>query len=247
MIQLIDVTKRYGKLAAVNGLNLEVPAGQIFGFLGPNGAGKTTTIRVMMGILKATSGRVLLDGHDVVTEAQAAKAIAGFIPDRPFIYEKLTGGEFLRFVGKLHCVDPLKLEERIAELLERLELSTWQNELVEGYSHGMKQRLVICAALIHHPRILVVDEPMVGMDPRGARTLKDLFCVLAQDGATIFLSTHSIDTAEEICHRIGIIRQGQLIACGTMAELQRQASGNHGNLESVFLELTREQVATDNL
>src|SRR6516164_8343634 len=184
MIQLIDVTKRYGKLAAVNGLNLEVPAGQIFGFLGPNGAGKTTTIRVMMGILKATSGRVLLDGHDVVTEAQAAKAIAGFIPDRPFIYEKLTGGEFLRFVGKLHCVDPLKLEERIAELLERLELSTWQNELVEGYSHGMKQRLVICAALIHHPRILVVDEPMVGMDPRGARTLKDLFCVLAQDGAT---------------------------------------------------------------
>jgi len=153
----------------------------------------------------------------------------------------------LRFVGKLHCVDRIQLEQRIAELLERLELSAWQNELVEGYSHGMKQRLVVCAALVHRPRILVVDEPMVGMDPRGARTLKDLFCALAQDGATIFLSTHSIDTAEEICHRIGIIRQGQLIACGTMAELQRQASGNHGNLESVFLELTREQVATDNL
>jgi len=243
MIQLIDLTKRYGKLAAVNGLNLEVPAGQIFGFLGPNGAGKTTTIRVMMGILKATSGRVLLDGHDVVSEAQAAKAIAGFIPDRPFIYEKLTGGEFLRFVGKLHGLNSARLEERIAELLEHLELSSWKHELVEGYSHGMKQRLVVCAALIHQPRILIVDEPMVGMDPRGARTLKDLFRALAQDGVTIFLSTHSIDTAEEICHRIGIIRQGQLIACGSMDELQCQADGNHSNLESVFLELTREQMA----
>ena len=247
MIQLIDLTKRYGKLAALNGLNLEVPAGQIFGFLGPNGAGKTTTIRVMMGILKATSGQVLLDGHDVVSEAQAAKAIAGFIPDRPFIYEKLTGGEFLRFVGKLHCIEPVKLKQRIAELLEHLELSSWEHELVEGYSHGMKQRLVVCAALIHRPRILVVDEPMVGMDPRGARTLKDLFRALAQDGVTIFLSTHSIDTAEEICHRIGIIRQGQLIACGTMAELQRQVDGNHSNLESVFLELTREQIAPPTL
>jgi ABC-2 type transport system ATP-binding protein len=247
MIQLIDLTKRYGKLAALNGLNLEVPAGQIFGFLGPNGAGKTTTIRVMMGILKATSGRVLLDGHDVVSEAQAAKAIAGFIPDRPFIYEKLTGGEFLRFVGKLHCIGPAKLEERITELLEHMELSHWEHELVEGYSHGMKQRLVVCAALIHRPRILVVDEPMVGMDPRGARTLKDLFRALARDGVTIFLSTHSIDTAEEICDRIGIIRQGKLIACGTMAELQQQSDGNRGNLESVFLELTREQIAPPSL
>jgi ABC-2 type transport system ATP-binding protein len=247
MIQLIDLTKRYGKLAAVNRLNLEVPAGQIFGFLGPNGAGKTTTIRVIMGILKATSGRVLLDGHDVVSEAQAAKAIAGFIPDRPFIYEKLTGGEFLRFVGKLHGLNSARLEERIAELLEHLELSSWKHELVEGYSHGMKQRLVVCAALIHRPRILIVDEPMVGMDPRGARTLKDLFRALAQDGVTIFLSTHSIDTAEEICHRIGIIRQGQLIACGSMAELQCQADGNHSNLESVFLELTREQIAPPTL
>jgi ABC-2 type transport system ATP-binding protein len=247
MIQLIDLTKRYGKLAAVNRLNLEVPAGQIFGFLGPNGAGKTTTIRVMMGILKATSGRVLLDGHDVVAEAQAAKAIAGFIPDRPFIYEKLTGGEFLRFVGKLHGLNSAKLEERIAELLEHLELSSWKHELVEGYSHGMKQRLVVCAALIHRPRILIVDEPMVGMDPRGARTLKDLFRALAQEGVSIFLSTHSIDTAEEICHRIGIIRQGQLIACGSMAELQCQADGNHSNLESVFLELTREQIAPPTL
>jgi ABC-2 type transport system ATP-binding protein len=153
----------------------------------------------------------------------------------------------LRFVGKLHGLNSARLEERIAELLEHLELSSWKHELVEGYSHGMKQRLVVCAALIHQPRILIVDEPMVGMDPRGARTLKDLFRALAQDGVTIFLSTHSIDTAEEICHRIGIIRQGKLIACGSMAELQGQADGNHSNLESVFLELTREQIAAPTL
>lgn len=241
MIQLIDLTKHYGKVAAVDGLNLEVPAGQIFGFLGPNGAGKTTTIRVMMGILKATSGRVLLDGHDVVSEAQKAKALAGFIPDRPFIYEKLSGSEFLQFVGKLHRLENEKLSRRIAELLEHLELSHWKDELVESYSHGMKQRLIVCAALIHQPRILVVDEPMVGMDPKGARTIKDLFCSLSKNGTTVFLSTHSISVAEEICHRIGIIQKGRLIACGTMNELHDRAAGRHGNLESVFLELTREQ------
>ena len=241
MIQLINLTKHYGKVAAVNGLDLEVPAGQIFGFLGPNGAGKTTTIRVMMGILKATSGRVLLDGHDVVSEAQKAKAIAGFIPDRPFIYEKLSGSEFLQFIGKLHRMEGEKLNRRIAELLEHLELSHWQDELVESYSHGMKQRLVVCAALIHEPRILIVDEPMVGMDPKGARTIKDLFCSLSKNGTTVFLSTHSISVAEEICHRIGIIQKGCLIACVTMGELHERATGRHSNLESVFLELTREQ------
>jgi ABC-2 type transport system ATP-binding protein len=241
MIQLINVTKHYGKVAAVDGLNLEVPAGEIFGFLGPNGAGKTTTIRVMMGILKATSGQVLLDGHNVVSEAQKAKALAGFIPDRPFIYEKLSGNEFLEFVGKLHRLETQHLRRRIAELLEHLELTHWKDELVESYSHGMKQRLVVCAALIHQPRILVVDEPMVGMDPKGARTIKDLFCSLSRNGTTVFLSTHSISVAEEICHRIGIIQNGRLVACGTMSELHERAAGSHGNLESVFLELTREQ------
>jgi ABC-2 type transport system ATP-binding protein len=241
MIQLINLTKHYGKVAAVDGLDLDVPKGQIFGFLGPNGAGKTTTIRVMMGILKATAGQVLLDGQDVVAAAQQAKAIAGFIPDRPFIYEKLSGSEFLEFVGKLHRVDGERLGQRIAELLEYLELTYWKDELVESYSHGMKQRLVVCAALIHKPRILIVDEPMVGMDPKGARTIKDLFRALARNGTTVFLSTHSISVAEEICHRIGIIQKGRLIACGTMSELHQRATGRHGNLESVFLELTREQ------
>ena len=240
MIQLINLTKHYGKLAAVDDLNLEVAAGEIFGFLGPNGAGKTTTIRTMMGILKPTSGRILLGQHDVIEEPEKAKAIAGFIPDRPFIYEKLSGNEFLEFVGKLHGVPVDRLDRRIAELLAHLELTPWRDELVESYSHGMKQRLVVCAALIHEPRILIVDEPMVGMDPKGARTLKDLFRSLAANGTTVFLSTHSISVAEEICHRIGIIQKGRLIACGTRAELHRQASGSNGNLESVFLELTRD-------
>jgi len=241
MIQLISLTKHYGTLAAVDDLNIEVPAGQIFGFLGPNGAGKTTTIRTMMGILKPTSGQVLLGKHDVMKEPERAKAISGFIPDRPFIYEKLSGHEFLEFVGKLHRVESVRLSRRIVELLELLELTPWKDELVESYSHGMKQRLVVCAALIHEPRILVVDEPMVGMDPKGARTLKDLFRALALSGTTIFLSTHSISVAEEICHRIGIIQKGRLIACGFTAEIHRQTSNANGTLESVFLELTREQ------
>jgi len=240
MIQIKNLSKHYGKLAAVDNLNLEVGRGEIFGFLGPNGAGKTTTIRCMMGILKATAGQVLLDGHDVVSAAQKAKAISGFIPDRPFIYEKLSGSEFLNFVGKLQRVDAARLSKRIAELLDHLELTPWQDELVESYSHGMKQRLVVCGALIHEPKILVIDEPMVGMDPKGARTLKDLFCALAKNGTTVFLSTHSISVAEEICHRIGIIRKGRLISCGTMAEIHRQARGSNGNLESVFLELTHD-------
>ena len=242
MIRIVNLSKHYGKLAAVDALNLEVAAGEIFGFLGPNGAGKTTTIRVMMGILKASAGQVVLGGYDIEREALSAKAISGFIPDRPFIYEKLSGSEFLEFVGKLHRVEPERLRRRSAELLDLLELSAWRDDLVESYSHGMKQRLVVCAALIHEPRILVVDEPMVGMDPKGARTLKDLFRSLARRGTTLFLSTHSISFAEEICQRIGIIQKGRLIACGTMAEIYRQAKANSGNLESVFLELTREQI-----
>jgi ABC-2 type transport system ATP-binding protein len=244
VIELSNVTKRYGTLAAVDSLNLEVPRGEVFGFLGPNGAGKTTTIRMMMGILKPTSGRVFLGGHDVEQEPERAKALAGFIPDRPFIYEKLTGREFLQFVGRLHHVEPERLQRRGAELLEHLELTRWQDELVESYSHGMKQRLVVCGALIHEPPILVVDEPMVGMDPKGSRTLKDLFRSLAERGTTVFLSTHSISVAEEVCHRIGIIQRGRLIACGTMMDLHAQAKNKNGNLESVFLELTQEP-ATD--
>jgi len=240
MIQIENLCKHYGRLAAVDHLNLEISRGEIFGFLGPNGAGKTTTIRVMMGILKATSGRVVLGDHDVEKEPEEAKAITGYIPDRPFIYEKLTGGEFLKFVAALHHVESKAVEERIAELLEHFDLSEWRDELIEGYSLGMKQRLVLCAALVHRPRILIVDEPMVGIDPRGARKLKDLFLSLAQNGVTVFLSTHSVGVAEELCQRVGIIHRGKLIACGTMADLRRLANMNEGSLENAFLELTRD-------
>jgi ABC-2 type transport system ATP-binding protein len=243
MIEVTGLTKRYGAFVAVDSLNLVVGASEIFGFLGPNGAGKTTTIRMLMGILQPTSGRVLLGGHDVQSEPEKAKALAGFIPDRPFIYEKLSGNEFLQFAGKLHGMDTERLRRRAGELLERLDLTRWQDERIEGYSHGMKQRLVVCAALLHEPRILVVDEPMVGMDPRGARTLKDLLRSLAENGTTVFLSTHSISVAEEICHRIGIIQNGRLIACGSTAEIHGRSGNKDGNLESVFLELTLEQHA----
>jgi ABC-2 type transport system ATP-binding protein len=241
MIRIIDLCKQYGRLAAVDNLNIEVAPGEIFGFLGPNGAGKTTTIRVMMGILRASSGRVILGGHDVEQEPQQAKAIAGFIPDRPFIYEKLSGKEFLTFIAKLHGMESARRERRIDELLEYFELSNWQDEFVEGFSHGMKQRLVLCAALVHEPRILIVDEPMVGLDPKGARTIKNLFRSLAEAGTTVFLSTHSLSVAEEVCHRIGIIQKGHLIASGTMADIYRLTRGHDSNLEDVFLELTQQQ------
>ncbi len=238
MIRLTHLSKNYGRLAAVDSLNLEVPGGQIFGFLGPNGAGKTTTIRMIMGVLKPTSGQVFLDGHDMAQEPEKAKAIAGFIPDRPFLYEKLSGCEFLEFVGKLHGLEQPRLAQKIAELLDHLELTSWKDELIDSYSHGMKQRLVVCAALLHEPKILVVDEPMVGMDPKGARTLKDIFRTWAARGTAVFLSTHSLSMAEEVCHRIGIIHKGRLIACGTIDALHKQAQTDEGNLESVFLELT---------
>ena len=240
MIRLENLSKRYGRVAAVDDVSLEVQPGEVFGFLGPNGAGKTTTIRVMMGILKPTSGRVILGGHDVEREPEKAKAITGFVPDRPSIYEKLTGGEFLQFVGSLHRMDSQRLQQRRAELLEHFELSDWKDELVEGYSHGMKQRLVLCASLLHEPKILIVDEPMVGIDPRGARVLKDLFLALAKKGTTIFFSTHSIGVAEEVCQRVGIIHHGKLIASGTLDDLYRLAQVEAGKLESAFLELTRD-------
>ncbi|HEX2226884.1 MAG TPA: ABC transporter ATP-binding protein [Candidatus Binatia bacterium] len=245
MIAITNLTKRYGDFVAVNSLDLNVAAGEILGFLGPNGAGKTTTIRMLMGLLQPTSGRVLLGGHDVQREPERAKALAGFIPDRPFIYEKLTGNEFLQFAGKLHHVESGQLRRRAGNLLERLDLTPWQDERIEGYSHGMKQRIVVCAALLHQPRIVIVDEPMVGMDPRGARTLKDLFCELAENGTAVFLSTHSISVAEEICHRIGIIQRGRLIACGSAADIRGRSQDRGGNLESAFLEMTLEQSAPE--
>ncbi len=237
MIHLEHLTKRFGSFTAVDDLNLHITEGEIFGFLGPNGAGKTTTIRMMMGLLRPTVGRIFLGGHDLATEPLAAKAISSFVPDRPFVYDKLTGREFLHFVGGLYQMPEKLCQTRAHESLDFFRLTDWGNELVETYSHGMKQRLVVAAALLPDPRILVVDEPMVGMDPIGARMFKALLRSLTLKGKTIFMSTHSLEVAEELCDRIGIILGGKLIALGTLDELQRQA-GAEERLEDIFLRLT---------
>ncbi len=239
MIELIDLTKRYASTLAVDALNLSVPDGEIFGFLGPNGAGKTTTIRMMMGLLQPSSGRVLLGGHDLATEPLLAKGLCGFVPDRPHVYDKLTGAEYLDFAAQLYSLPEEVRRERRDRFLELFDLGKWGDELVEGYSHGMKQRLVMASALIHEPRLLIVDEPTVGMDPRGARLLKKIFRDTASRGATVFMSTHSLEVAEELCDRVGIILQGNLIALGTVAELREQADhAPESSLEAVFLRLT---------
>jgi len=237
MIQLAQLTKQFGSFTAVNNLNLNVAEGEIFGFLGPNGAGKTTTIRMMMGLLKPTVGRVVLGGYDLARNPLEAKAMSAFVPDRPYIYEKLTGSEFLRFVGGLYQVPAPVCHERIEESLNFFSLADWGDQLVESYSHGMKQRLVVAAALLHDPKILVVDEPMVGMDPIGARLFKSLLRSLTLKGKTVFMSTHSLEVAEELCDRIGIILGGKLIALGTLDELQ-QLAGTENRLEDIFLKLT---------
>ncbi len=238
MIKLIYLTKLYKGLRAVDHLNLEVKKGVIFGFLGPNGAGKTTTIRMMAGVLKPTEGQIIIDGMDISKDPSGVKNVAGFIPDRPFLYEKLTGLEFLRFIAGLYNLNHSQSPNgRISELLELFELSHWQDELIESYSHGMKQRLVMCGALLHRPKVIIVDEPMIGLDPRGARLVKDIFKRQADKGITIFMSTHSLEVAQEVCHEIAIIQAGKIIATGTAEELKREA-GVDGNLENSFLKLT---------
>jgi len=239
--------KRFSTIEAVRGIDLEVRRGEIFGFLGPNGAGKTTTIRTLVGLLHPTSGDIELGGFDLLADPVAAKSIVGFIPDRPFIYEKLTGREFLRFIAGLYKVyeeEADELEERIDELLLFFQLEEWGDELVESYSHGMKQRLVMGAALLHEPEVIIVDEPMVGLDPKGARLLKSLFQQRAGAGATIFMSTHTLAVAEELCDRIAISQEGEIIAEGTLQELRTRAGmgdDEAARLEAVFLKLTTDE------
>jgi ABC-2 type transport system ATP-binding protein len=237
VIAIHDLVKQYGAFTAVDGVSLEVGDGEIHGFLGPNGAGKTTTIRIVAGLLKPTSGRVLIGGHDLAQEPEVAKASLGFIPDRPFIYEKLTAGEFLRFHGGLYGVDGQGIGRRVSEMLELFELSRWEGELVESFSHGMKQRLVMSAAFLHRPRAVVVDEPMVGLDPRGARLIKQVFRAMSAQGVAILMSTHTLEVAEEMCDRISIIQKGKIIARGTVAELRGMTGGDQ-DLTPVFLKLT---------
>ena len=243
MISLSALTKKYGQFVAVDQIDLEVPRGELFGFLGPNGAGKTTTLRMIAGILQPTSGSVKLAGHDVLKDPMIAKARLGFIPDRPYIYEKLTGSEFLRFVAGLYGLTGAELEIRISELLDLFDLSDWADSVVESYSHGMRQKLIISSAFVHKPEVIIVDEPMVGLDPKAARILKDLFREYVQRGNTIMMSTHTLEVAESLCDRIAIIQAGKIRAIGTMDDLRREAKRGTAGLEEIFLRLTGEQSA----
>ena len=245
MIRLTSLTKRYGSFTAVDAIDLEVPRGELFGFLGPNGAGKTTTLRMIAGILRPTAGRVEIAGIDIAKQPVAAKAKLGFIPDRPFIYEKLTGAEFLRFVAGLYDQEGAEIEHRARELLALFDLEQWRDELVESYSHGMRQKLIISSAFVHRPEVIVVDEPMVGLDPKAARILKDLFREYTRRGHTIMMSTHTLEVAEAMCDRIGIIQGGKIRACGTMDELRAGAETGARGLEEIFLRLTGENAARE--
>jgi ABC-2 type transport system ATP-binding protein len=238
VIAVQDLVKRFGTFTAVDGVSLDVQPGEIHGFLGPNGAGKTTTIRMIAGLLQPTAGRILVNGHDLARAPEAAKASLGFIPDRPFIYEKLTAGEFLRFHAGLYGLDGDGVAERLREMLELFELGRWEHELVESFSHGMKQRLVMGAAFMHRPRAVLVDEPMVGLDPRGARLIKDVFRRMSERGVAILMSTHTLEVAQEMCDRISIILKGRIIASGTVADLRALAGSDDEQLTPVFLKLT---------
>lgn len=240
MIELKGLTKRYGNLMAVDNLDLLIPKGEIFGFIGPNGAGKTTTINMIGGILAPTSGTVMICGINMESDPEKAKRKIGFIPERPYLYEKLTGMEFLKFIADLYGVGEDVFLIKSQEKLEMFFLSDWSNDLIESYSHGMKQRLVMAAALVHDPEVIIVDEPMVGLDPLAIKMVKNLLRNLAKQGVTIFISTHTLEVAEDICDRIGIIHKGSLIASGTPEELKRQVNETGADLEQVFIRLTEQ-------
>lgn len=233
MIEIRDLTKRYGDFTAVDGLSLTAAAGEIFGFLGPNGAGKTTTIRIVSGLSLPTSGTVLVNGVDVIAAPVRAKSILGYVPDRPYLYEKLTGRELLHFVADLYRKDWRECEPRAVELLHYFDLGDWIDARIENLSHGMKQKLVLVSALVHDPAVLVIDEPMVGLDALAQKQVKLLFRRLANEGKTVFLTTHTLSVAEAVCDRIAIINRGKIIASGTTAELKKETA-----LEDAFLALT---------
>ncbi len=245
MIEIENVTKLYGNFKAVNGLTLSIKPGEVFGFLGVNGAGKTTTLRMLAGVLKPTSGRIRICGYDIEEQAREAKLITGYIPDRPYIYSKLTGREFLYFVADLYSMEASVAEEQIDTLLAEHKLTSWQDELVESYSYGMKQRLATCAGLIHKPRVLIVDEPMVGLDPHGARLLKQQLRRYASEGMAILLSTHSLNVAEEVSDRLAIINRGSLVTTGTLEDIRKEVGRAGSDLEEIFLEITTQAEEND--
>jgi len=239
MIHLEQVTKRFGTTVAVDRLTLEVQPGELFAFLGPNGAGKTTTIKMLVGLLFPTSGTVRIGGFDMQREGDQARQLISYVPDQPFLYEKLTGREFLQFIADMYRMPADHARRRLGEVIELFGLRPFVDDLTERYSHGMRQRTVFAAALLHEPRLLIVDEPTVGLDPKSVRLLKDLLRQEANRGVTVFMSTHSLDVVEQLADRIGVMHHGRLINCGTLEALQRAAE-LHGSLEDVFLLLTHE-------
>ncbi len=240
MIELAEVSKAYGTKLAVDRLSLNVARGELFAFLGPNGAGKTTTIKLMCGLLFPSAGHVRIGGFDLQTHGEQARRLISYVPDQPFVYERLTGREFLQFIAGMYGMDPARTERWVGEVIETFRLQEFVDDLTQNYSHGMRQRTVFAAALLHEPEVLIVDEPTVGLDPPSVRLLKDLLRREAERGVTVFLSTHSLDVAEELAGRIGIVHHGRLIGCGTLDDLRKQAALD-GSLEEVFLALVEEQ------
>ena len=238
LIETQALVKRYGDKLAVNNVSFEVQAGEVFGFLGPNGAGKTTTIKMIVGLLQPTSGTIRVAGYDVQTQPLQAKAASGYVPDTPNLYAKLTGRELLRFVGDLYSLDRQRMAQRTEELLRVLDLNEAADQTIDSYSHGMQQKASLAAALMHDPKVLVLDEPTVGLDPKSARLIKDILRQMAERGTAVFLSTHILEIAERMCDRIGIINKGELVAVGTMNELRALGKAGETSLEDIFLGLT---------
>jgi ABC-2 type transport system ATP-binding protein len=240
MIHLQNITKKFGNFTAVDNLTLHIPKGEFFGFLGPNGAGKTTTIKMIVGLFAPTAGKILVNGFNVVQQPMEAKQSIGYVPDIPFVYEKLTGREFLYFIGGLFKIPKATVQNRVAELIDHFEIGIWVDKRTEDYSQGMKQRITIAAALLHSPKAIIIDEPMIGLDPRSAKIVRDTLHMQSHNGISILMSTHSLPVAEELCDRIGIINNGRLVFCDTREQLQRDKARYDGKFESVFLEVTKQ-------
>jgi ABC-2 type transport system ATP-binding protein len=239
MLKLTNLSKKFGSFTAVNNINLEINAGDFFGFLGQNGAGKTTTIKMITGLYAPTNGTVHIGGYDIQKNHIEAKKLIGYIPDQPFLYEKLTGREFLYFCGGLYKIEKNKLKKIIDETIDQLKIEQWVDKRTEEYSQGMKQRIAIASALLHNPKLLVVDEPMVGLDPQSALVVKNVLKEKASEGVAIFMSTHSLNVAEEVCSRIGIIKEGQMIFEDRKIFIEQIIGTDHEDLESLFLHLTK--------
>lgn len=250
MIVCKNLTKRYGDFLAVDEMNLCIKRGELFGFLGPNGAGKTTTIKMLIGLLHPTSGYAEIGGYDIQRFPLQAKSIIGYIPDNPFLYEKLTGKEYLQFIADLYSVPTKEKKKLIVELLELFELTEKGDELIQGYSRGMRQKIAMAGALIHDPQVIFLDEPTVGLDPRGARSMRETLQELCRRGKTVFMSTHILEVAEKTCDRIAIVKQGKILMMGTMQEIREEArrikpdTDTSGSLEDIFLELTGDALAS---